>query len=275
MSQPIINPEDTMQEIRPHNQQAAMTWGAGGSGYDKISEHVADSIEHLVRRIDPMPGERFLDVATGTGWTARRLAANGANVVGVDLGSGVIEAAKSLAPEIEFHVGDAEALAFEDESFDGVLSTYGVMFAARPEDAARELSRVCKKGGRIGLLTWVPGGPVEGFFAMMKPYLPPPPSPAPPSPFAWGRPERVRELLGHSFDLGFEADTTVLRVPSGQRAWDLFITGFGPTKTVAASLDPGQLEQFKRDFIEFHDRYRGELGLAYPREYLVTVGIRR
>jgi ubiquinone/menaquinone biosynthesis C-methylase UbiE len=163
-----------MREIRPHNQQAAATWGAGGSDYDKISEHVADSIEHLVRRIDPMPEERFLDVATGTGWTARRLAARGANVVGIDLGGGVIEAAKSLAPEIEFHVGDAEALAFEDESFDGVTSTYGVMFAARPEDAARELTRVCKKGGRIGLLTWVPGVPVEGFFAMMKPYLPPP-----------------------------------------------------------------------------------------------------
>jgi len=264
-----------MREIRPHNQPAAATWGAGGSDYDKISEYVADSIEHLVRRIDPMPGERFLDVATGTGWTARRLAAHGASVVGVDLGGGVIDAAKSLAPEIEFHVGDAEALAFEDESFDGVTSTYGVMFAARPEDAARELTRVCKKGGRLGLLTWVPGGPVEGFFAMMKPYLPPQPSPVPPSPFAWGRPERVRELFGQSFDLGFEVDTTMLRVPSGQRAWDLFIAGFGPTKTIAASLDSRRLDQFRRDFIDYHDRYRGELGVAYPREYLVTVGVRR
>jgi SAM-dependent methyltransferase len=269
------NQEGTMTGIRPHNQQAAAIWGAGGSGYDKISEHVADSIEHLVRRIDPMPGERFLDVATGTGWTARRLAAHGATVVGVDLGSGVIEAAKSLAPEIEFRIGDAEALAFEDQSFDGVTSTYGVMFATRPEDAARELTRVCKKGGRIGLLTWVPGGAVEEVFAMMKPYLPPPPSPAPPSPFVWGRPERVQQLLGHSFDLRFEADTTVLRVPSGERWWDLNITGFGPTKTVAASLTAQQREQFRRDFIEHYDRYRGELGLAYPREYLVTVGIRR
>jgi SAM-dependent methyltransferase len=264
-----------VQEIRPHNQQAAATWSAGGSGYDKISEHTADAIDHLVRRIDPMPGERFLDVATGTGWTARRLAAHGANVVGVDLGAGVIEAARLLGPEIQFQVGDAEALAFEDESFDGVTSTYGVMFAARPEDAARELARVCRRGGRIGLLTWVPGGPVEGFFAMMKPYLPPPPSPPPPSPFAWGRSERVRELLGQSFDLGFEVGTTTLRVPSGQRAWDLFINGFGPTKTVAARLDSAQLEQFRRDFVEYHDRYHGELGVAYPREYLVTVGVRR
>ena len=113
----------------------------------------------------------------------------------------MIEAAKSLAPEIEFHMGDAEALAFEDESFDGVISTYGVMFAARPEDAARELTRVCKKGGRIGLLTGCQAAS-EGFFAMMKPYLPPPPSPAPPSPFAWGRPEMSPLLAGSGAHAG-------------------------------------------------------------------------
>ena len=71
-----------MQSIRPHNEQAAATWGAGGQDYDKISENVSDAIEHLVRRILPVPGERFLDIATGTGWTARRLAARGAGVVG-------------------------------------------------------------------------------------------------------------------------------------------------------------------------------------------------
>jgi SAM-dependent methyltransferase len=264
-----------VQSIRPHNQQAAATWGAGGRDYDKISEHVSDAIEHLVRRILPVPGERFLDIATGTGWTARRLAAHGARMVGVDLGAQVIEAAKSLAPSIDFRVGDAEALEFSDESFDGVTSTFGIMFAARPEDAAKELTRVCRKGGRIGLVTWQPGGSVEGFFSVMKPYLPPPPSPAPPSPFEWGRPEGVRALLGSSFDLKFETGTTTLRLPSGQAAWELFIAGFGPTKTVAASLEPERRERFTRDFIEYHERFRGELGVAQPREYLITVGFRR
>jgi SAM-dependent methyltransferase len=264
-----------VQSIRPHNQQAAATWGAGGRDYDKISEHVSDAIEHLVRRILPVPGERFLDIATGTGWTARRLAAHGARMVGVDLGAQVIEAAKSLAPSIDFRVGDAEALEFSDESFDGVTSTFGIMFAARPEDAAKELTRVCRKGGRIGLVTWQPGGSVEGFFSVMKPYLPPPPSPAPPSPFEWGRPEGVRALLGTSFDLKFETGTTTLRLPSGQAAWELFIAGFGPTKTVAASLEPERRERFTRDFIEYHERFRGALGVAQPREYLITVGFRR
>jgi SAM-dependent methyltransferase len=264
-----------VQSIRPHNEQAAATWGAGGRDYDKLSEHLSDAIEHLVRRILPQPGERFLDIATGTGWTARRLAARDASVVGVDLGASVIEAAKTLEPSIDFRVGDVEALEFEDDSFDGVTSTFGIMFAARPEDAARELTRVCKQGGRIGLLTWQSGGAIEGFFNVMKPYLPPSPSPAPPSPFEWGRPEGVRARLGNAFDLKFETGITTLRVPSGQAAWDLFIAGFGPTKMVAASLEPQRREEFTRDIIEYHERFRGELGVAQPREYLVTVGVKR
>jgi ubiquinone/menaquinone biosynthesis C-methylase UbiE len=142
--------EVVVQSVRPHNQRSAAVWGAGGRDYDKISEHTSDAIEHLVRRVLPQPGWRFLDIATGTGWTARRLAAYGAEVVGIDLGGPVIEAAKTLGPSIDFRVGDAEALEFENESFDGVTSTFGIMFAARPEDAARDLTRVCKKDGRIG-----------------------------------------------------------------------------------------------------------------------------
>jgi SAM-dependent methyltransferase len=262
-----------MQSVRPRNQQAAATWGAGGRDYDKISEHVSDAIEHLVCRILPL-GERFLDIATGTGWTARRLAAHGADVIGIDVGAAVIEAAKTFAPSIDFRVGDAESLEFETESFDTVTSTFGIMFASRPEDAVRELTRVCKKDGRIGLATWEPGGNLERFFSVATPYLPPP-SPAPPSPFEWGRPERVRALLGNAFDLKFETGTTTLRVPSGQAAWDLFIAGFGPTKTVAATLEPRRRAEFTRDFIDYHERFRGELGVAVPREYLVTVGVKR
>jgi len=146
--------EVVVQSVRPHNQQSAVVWGTGGRDCDKISEHTSDAIEHLVRRVLLQPGERFLDIAAGTGWTARpRLAAHGADVIGVDLGASAIEAAKTLAPSIDFRVGDAEALEFENGSFDAVTSTFGIMFAVRPQDAARELTRVCKKGGRIGLLT--------------------------------------------------------------------------------------------------------------------------
>jgi len=125
-----------MANVLSHNERAAATWGSGGRDYDRISEGVSDALAHLVNRIDPQPGERFLDVATGTGWTARLLSSYGAAVTGIDIGAGVIDAAKALAPEIDFRVADAEALPLEDASFDAVTSSFGVMFVAQPEIAA-------------------------------------------------------------------------------------------------------------------------------------------
>lgn len=267
------------QIIQAHNIKAAATWGAGGLNYDRISQTIADAIEHCVIRLAPKPGERILDVATGTGWAARRIAARGASVTGIDLGADLIEAARACAAEarltIDFQVGDAENLSFEDHSFDAVISTFGVMFVSKPEAAAAELARVCKKGGRIGLLTWPADGTIAGLFKVMKPYMPAPAAPPPPSPFEWGSRERVQQLLGAAFDLHFETGTTVLREPSGLAVWELFVKGYGPTKVLAAALDPERREGFKRDFIAYHDSFRSELGVAMPRDYLVTIGTRK
>jgi SAM-dependent methyltransferase len=257
----------------------AATWNAGGRDYERISQTIADSIEHCIHRLAPQPGERVLDVATGTGWTARRVAARGATVTGVDLGSDLIEAATAAAAEarldIDFRVGDAEKLPFDDRSFDAVTSTCGVMFVRAPEAAAAELARVCKTGGRLGLTTWPANGTIAGLFKVMKPYMPAPPSPPPPSPFEWGNPDRVKQLLGSAFDLRFETGTTVLREPSGAAVWDMFVAGYGPTKSLAANLDAQQREKLKRDFIAYHDGFRSELGVAMPRDYLVTIGVRK
>jgi SAM-dependent methyltransferase len=261
--------------VRPHNERAAAVWGSGGSAYDRVSETIADALDHVVGRVAPQPGEKCLDVATGTGWTARLLKARGADVTGVDIGAGVIEAAKRLATEIDFRVGDAEELEFPDGSFDVVTSTFGVMFVARPEDAARELARVCRKGGRLGICTWPPGGSIEGLFQVMRPYMPPPPADPPPSPFEWGKSERLRELLGGAFDLEFERGVTTLRMPSGKAVWDLFVEGYGPTRTVAAGCDPHRREELERDFIAYHEKLSDDVGVAMPREYVVTIGLRR
>jgi SAM-dependent methyltransferase len=191
------------------------------------------------------------------------------------MGAGVIEAAKTLATDIDFRIGDAEELEFADASFDVVTSTFGVMFVARPKDAARELARVCRNGGRIGICSWPPGDTVEGLFHVMRPYMPPPPPNPPPSPFEWGKPERLRELLGGEFDLRFEKGVTTLRMPSGKAVWDLFVEGYGPTRTLAAASDPRQREELKRDFMAYFDGFANELGVAMPREYLVTIGLRR
>ena len=268
----------TSDIIQPHNLRAAAIWNSGGANYDKISRSIADAIEHCVIRLNPQPGEHILDVATGTGWAARRIAARGAQVTGIDLGADLIEAARARAHAeqltIEFHPGDAERLAFENKTFDAVISTFGVMFVSKPEAAATELARVCKPGGRLALTTWPPDGTIAGMFKVMKPYMAVPASP-PPSPFEWGGRERLQQLLGAHFDLKFETGTTVLREPSGEAAWELFVTCYGPTRTLAETLDPQRQESLKRDFIAFHDGFKTELGIAMPRDYLVTIGVRK
>ncbi|HEY1838565.1 MAG TPA: class I SAM-dependent methyltransferase [Rhizomicrobium sp.] len=265
--------------IEPHNQRSATVWSSGGDSYNNVSHQIASALDHCVVRIAPQRGERILDLATGTGWTSRLLARAGAKVTAADIAVDLLSDAKARAKaenlDIIYEVGDAEKLAYADGSFDAVTSTVGVMFASNQEAAAHEMARVCRKGGRIGLVTWLPEGTVGDMFKIMRPYMPPPPSPPPPSPFEWGKRERVSQLLGHDFDLQFEDGVTIYYDSSGEAAWDAFVTGYGPTKALAASLDETQRAALRRDFIAFHDRYKTDLGIALPRGYLLTIGTRR
>lgn len=268
--------------IQPHNMRAAAVWSRGGKAYDQISRGIADAIEHCVMRLDPQPGERILDLSTGTGWTSRLVARRGARVIGVDIAEELLEAADARAIveglPIDYEIGDAESLPFATGEFDAVISTFGVMFAGRPEAAAAELARVVKPGGRIALTTWTPEGSVFGMFQVMKAYMPTPaqpPTPTPPSPFAWGRTSRVEELLASTFALRFEPGTSFYREPSATAAWDTFATGYGPTRTLAESLDAEAREDLREDFIAFHGRFTNALGICVPRDYWVTIGVRR
>jgi hypothetical protein len=134
---------------------------------------------------------------------------------------------------------------------------------------------VCRSGGRIALTTWVSDATLFRMFEVMKRYVTPSPEPAPPSPFAWGRTERITELLGNAFELTFEAGTSHLREPSGEAVWQKFSTGYGPTRTIAESLDATRREAFHRDFVAFHETFRTELGICMPRDYWLTFGVRR
>jgi SAM-dependent methyltransferase len=269
----------TTAGVQPHNERPAAVWSSGGIKYDQVSRGIADSIEHCVLRLDPQPGERILDLATGTGWTSRAVANRGATVIGADIAADLVAAARERAKaeglNIEYRVGDAEKLPFADGEFDAVISTCGVMFASRPEAAAAEVARVTRKGGRVALTTWLPDSNLFKMFQVMKPYMPPPPNPAPPSPFEWGKAERVRELLGGPFDLRFERGTSFYREPSGEAAWNTFSMGYGPTKALAGSLDEARRAELRRDLIAFHDGFPTELGICVPREYLLTIGVRR
>jgi SAM-dependent methyltransferase len=269
---------ETVQTIQQHNERAATVWNSGGQDYDQISRGIADALEHCVLRLNPQPGERILDLSTGTGWTSRLVARRGATVVGVDIASELLAAARAKAEaerlSIEYRIGDAESLPFETGAFDAVISTVGVMFASRPEAAAEELARVCRKGGRIALATWSADSNVFNMFNVMRRYMPPPPSPAPPSPFEWGRPERQRELLGRAFRLTFESATSYYREPSAEAAWETFSNGYGPTRVLAASLDPDRRQALRDDFIAFHAGFATDLGICVPRDYWITIGQR-
>ena len=177
-------------------------------------------------RLNPQPGERILDLSTGTGWTSRVVARRGAIVTGVDIAGALLEAARARAKAetlpIDYHLADAESLPFHDGQFDAVVSTFGIMFASRPEFAAAELARVCRKGGRIALTTWLSDSTLFEMFEVMRRYMPPPPTPAPRSPFDWGRTKRIRQLLEGAFIFDSKRDfpTTVSQAakPRGRRS---------------------------------------------------------
>ena len=261
----------TTETVLSTNLQAARTWGAGGEGYDQVSRGIADAIEHAVDVLDPQPGERILDVATGTGWAARRIAKHGATVTGVDFGAAVIEAAKTLSngSGIDFQVGDAEALAFPDNHFDAVISTFGTMFARDPEAVASELARVVRPGGRVSLANWAAGGSVHEMFELLRSYKPVEANPAP-SPFEWGKTSRVIELLGDSFELDFEVGTSVFRPESGEQAWATFSVGFGPVVTLLETLSDDKARALENDFISFHEAHRNVAGIVVHRPYVIT-----
>jgi SAM-dependent methyltransferase len=265
--------------ILSHNRAGARTWNAGGEAYDHISRQIAAAIEHTVDRLDPRPGESVLDVATGTGWAARSIAERGARVTGIDFSESVVATARELSRggEMTFEVADAERLPYPDGHFDAVLSTFGVMFCARPERAASELARVCKPAARLALATWSPRGSVRELFELINSYKPVAPSAAgsrPASPFDWGHTGRLIELLGEDFDLGFEEGTTYYRARDGAAAFDAFASGFGPIVSLLDELDEEAAESFRREFELYHERHRTGVGVLVPREYLVTVGRR-
>ena len=127
-----MNDED-LDVVVEHNRPAAAMWSAGGDHYDAISFGIADALRHAAQRLSAKQGDEVLDVATGTGWTARLVARSGARVTGVDIAPELIAAARHrsahVIPRIEYRLADAERLPFAAGNFDRVVSTFGVMFA--------------------------------------------------------------------------------------------------------------------------------------------------
>jgi SAM-dependent methyltransferase len=255
-------------------KKQSAVWGNGP--YQRITETIADLQDRAVEALDPQPGDKWLDLACGTGATSERACAAGATVTGLDLSPVLIETAKERADElgfpIDYVVGDVERLAFDDGTFDKVSSTCGVMFAPDHEATASEIARVTKAGGRIALVNWTPTGGMAKVFKVMAPYQPAPP---PSNPFQWGDEQHVRDLLGDAFELEFEEGVSTLRIPSGEAYWQLFSTSYGPTKSLAESLGDRR-EELHRDWVDFFEtNYRTNGEIEHTREYLLVLGTRR
>jgi SAM-dependent methyltransferase len=251
-------------------------WAAGN--YDAVAELVWSAGELLVRRIGIEAGEDVLDVGCGTGNATIPAAEAGAQVVGLDLTPELFARARERADDagvdVDWVEGDAEALPFADESFDVVLSTFGCMFAPRHEVTARELARVVRPGGRLGVVAWTPEGFVGDFFRSLGAHLPPPPDFAAP-PTLWGDSDHARRLfLDTGVELEFERDQVDFRFNSVEHAVGYYEVNFGPVIMTRELLAPeGRWGSARADFSRLYESHAEADGsLAFPGEYLVILG---
>jgi SAM-dependent methyltransferase len=255
--------------------QRAM-WAAGD--FPTIATTIQDASDVTIDRLGVEPGQDVLDVATGSGNAAIPAAERGARVVGLDQVPELLEAARARAAElgleIEWVEGDAEALPFDDASFDRISSVFGVMFAPRHEQTAGELVRVTRTGGRIAVAAWTPAGLNGQMFKTLGAYMPPPP-PELKSPVLWGDEEHVRELFSDPrLEVTCERHAVAVAWESIGGWIDHCELNLGPTVLAKAALVPqGRWEAARADLVALYERHNmaTDGSLDAPAEYLVTV----
>lgn len=213
------------------------TWSSGD--YSVVGTTLQITGEALCEAIDLRAGERVLDVACGNGNAALAAARRFAKVTGVDYVPALLARAGALATAsglpLELREGDAEALPFPDGAFDVVLSTFGVMFAPDQERAARELLRVCRHGGRIGLASWTPDGFIGQVFKVLASHVPPPAGLR--GPPQWGTEERLAELFGaEAREIRAQRRDFAFRYRSAAHWVEVFRTWYGPIHRAFAAL---------------------------------------
>ena len=226
-----------VSELESLKGRLKATWMAGN--YDYFSRFMESSAVEFLARLPLRGGDRLLDVACGSGQLALFAARKGARVTGVDIATNWIEAARGRAAseglDATFDEGDAEQLQYGDESFDVVATLYGAMFAPRPDRVARELVRVCRRGGTIAMANWTKEGFVGRMFQAIGKFVAPS---GMPSPLLWGDEATVHERLGHSV-----TDLRLTRVsyrfdyaftPGG--VVDFFRENYGPANRAFSAL---------------------------------------
>ena len=263
----------------PVTERVRATWTAGDFG--RIAAGYVGSAAEFIARLELSREERVLDVACGTGNLAIPAARSGARVTGVDIAPNLIAQARSHADDegvsITFDVGDAEALPYESNSFDTVVTMFGAMFAARPERAASELLRVTRAGGRIAMANWTPSGFIGQMFKTTVAYVPP--TQGAPSPLLWGSEDTVRARLGAGLSsLALTRRVITFEFPfSPEQVVNEFRLWYGPTLRAFAALDEERRIAFRLDLERlWWEHNRADDGTTrVESEYLEVVGVKR
>ncbi len=256
-------------------------WASGD--YAAVAAEVIPSLgAALVRRTGITAGTRVLDVAAGSGNASIPAALAGASVTASDLTPELFDAgriaARAAGVELAWVEADAEHLPFATGEFDAAISCVGVMFAPHHQQAADELLRVVRPGGRIGVLSWTPTGFIGEMFAAMKPFAPPPPPGASPAPL-WGDEAHVRALLGDRVT-GVEAhrghlDVTRFRDAVSFREY--FKACYGPTIAVykVNAEHPDRIAALDAALVELASRHLASSpGPGMQWEYLTVTATR-
>lgn len=257
-------------------QQTA--WASGD--YAVIGTTLQIVGEQLAEACDLRWDEQVLDVAAGNGNATLAAARRGCLVTSTDYVQGLLdrgaERARAERLEVAFQVADAEALPFADASSDAVLSTFGVMFTPDQAQAAAELARVCRPGGRIGLASWTPGGFTGRLFGVLGRHVPPPVGVQPPS--LWGVEAHLQALFG-------DKAATIVATPrvfnfryrSAAHFIEVFRTWYGPVHKAFAALPAEKAAALEGDLAELLNEMNaaGPGSLVVPSEYLEAVIVRR
>ena len=256
-------------------QQTA--WGSGD--YAMIGTTLQIVGEMLCEAVDLRSNQRVLDVAAGNGNATLAAARRFADVVSTDYVGALLERGRERAKAdrlpVTFQEADAEALPFADASFDVVLSTFGVMFTPNQEQAASELMRVCRPGGKIGLANWTPESFIGQLFKTIGKYVPP--APGVKSPALWGSKAHLDTLFGSKATVAAESRNFVFRYKSPKHWLEIFRTYYGPVLKAFAAIDPKAREALEADLYALLDEFNvAEDGtLVVPSEYLEIVVIKK
>ena len=269
----IANPAATPDYAAIKQRQQA-TWASGDFAVVGTTLQIVG--EMLAEAVDVRADERVLDVAAGNGNATLAAARRFADVTSIDYVPALLDKghrrAEAEGLNVRFEVADAEALPFDAASFDVVLSTFGVMFAPDQARAARELLRVVRPGGRIGMANWTPDGMIGRLFKIVGAHVPPPAGLR--SPALWGTEPHLVALFGpRARELSVERKLFPFRYRSAAHFVQVFRDFYGPTHKAFAALDAGGQAQLERDITALLNEFDigGGRGLVVPSEYAEVV----